>query len=44
MQDIGCGSAADKIACARAAPYDVIYAAVQGQTNFLSYTATFVPW
>lgn len=44
MDRIGCGSAADKLACAKKAPYESIYAAVQGETNFLSYTATLVPW
>lgn len=44
MEDIGCGYAADKLACARTANYETIFSAVQGQTNFLSNTATLVPW
>lgn len=44
MARIGCDDAKDKLACAKAAPYDSIYTAVQGETNFLSYTATRVPW
>lgn len=44
MNRIGCGTASDKLACAKSAAYEQIYAAVQGETNFLSYTATLVPW
>lgn len=44
MERIQCGDAEDKLACAKKAPYENIYAAVQGETNFLSYTATLVPW
>ncbi|KAI5361762.1 putative carboxylesterase, type B, alpha/Beta hydrolase [Septoria linicola] len=44
MARINCGNAPDKLACAKAAPYASIYSAVQGETNFLSYTATLVPW
>lgn len=44
MARIGCGDASDKLACAKAASYESIYTAVQGETIFLSYTATLVPW
>jgi carboxylesterase type B len=44
MGAIGCGDAANKLQCAKDTAYEKIYAAVQGETNFLSYTATLVPW
>lgn len=44
MSRIGCSTASDKLACVRATPYDTIYSAVQAETNFFSYTSTFVPW
>lgn len=44
MTSIGCGDASSKLQCAKDAAYSTIYAAIQGETNFLSYTATLVPW
>lgn len=44
MNAIGCGDATSKLQCAKDAAYSTIYSAIQGETNFLSYTATLVPW
>jgi acetylcholinesterase len=43
VEQSGCGSAADKLACLKVAPYEKVYNAVQQLPNFFSYTSVRLP-